>query len=122
MNAIDQLEAEIAELAAHLDSATQRLLACVRAFDEAGGWGRQGGISWAPWRGPGVGRHTARAREKARVARALGQLARIDEAFGQGRLSYAKVRAVTRVATPENEQRLLDLALEATGAQLERIC
>jgi len=122
MNVIDQLEAEIAELAAHLDSATQRLLACVRAFDEAGGWERQGAISCAHWLAWRLGLDTATAREKVRVARALGQLPRINEAFGQGRLSYAKVRALTRVATSENEPRLLELALQATGAQLERIC
>jgi hypothetical protein len=57
-----------------------------------------------------------------RVARALGGLPAIDEALREARLSYAKVRALTRVATPENETRLLDLALLATGAQLEGLC
>jgi len=57
-----------------------------------------------------------------RVARALGTLPRIDAALRTAKLSYAKVRALTRVATPENEERLLALALVATGAQLERLC
>jgi hypothetical protein len=56
------------------------------------------------------------------VARALGSLPDIDQAFARGELSYAKVRAMTRVATPANEARLLELARHATGAQLERIC
>ena len=34
----------------------------------------------------------------------------------RGRISYSKVRAVTRVATPENEQTLLDVALAGTAA------
>ena len=57
-----------------------------------------------------------------RVARALGELPAIDGALRVGKLSYAKVRALTRVATPENEAQLLELALFATGAQLERLC
>jgi len=56
------------------------------------------------------------------VARALDMLPAIDAALAAGKLSYAKVRALSRVATPENEGKLLDLALYATGAQLERIC
>jgi hypothetical protein len=46
----------------------------------------------------------------------------IDEALRTGDLSYAKARAVTRVANPANEMRLLAMALVATGAQLERLC
>src|SRR6185503_15498214 len=42
--------------------------------------------------------------------------------FAQGRLSYSQVRAITRIATPKNETTILDVALVATGAQLERIC
>ncbi len=71
------------------------------------------------WR---IGLDLATAREKVSVARALGGLPAIDRALAAGKLSYAKVRAMTRIATPQNEQRLLDLGLAATGAQLERIC
>src|SRR5690606_33411622 len=60
--------------------------------------------------------------EKVRVARALGGLPRIDAAFAAGRLSYSKVRAMSRVARPENEDLLLIFATSATGAQLEKIC
>ena len=38
-----------------------------------------------------------------------------------GTLSYSKVRALTRVATPENEADLVEVAVGATAAQLERI-
>ena len=47
------------------------------------------------------------ARERVRVARALGTLPLLAEALALGQLSYAKVRALTRVATPETEARLL---------------
>ncbi len=122
MIAIGELGEEIASLSAHLDAATHRLLECIRQFDESGGWCAQGALSCAHWLAWRLGWDTATAREKVRVARALGKLPAIDEAFRSATLSYAKVRALTRVATPENEGKLLDLALVATGAQLERFC
>jgi Domain of unknown function (DUF222) len=122
MDAAERLGEEIGELSARLDAATQRLLACIRQFDEAAGWQRQGAISCAHWLAWRIGLDTATARERCRVARALGSLPAIDQAFARGELSYAKVRAMTRVATPENEARLLELARHATGAQMERIC
>ena len=122
MDAIERLGEEIGELSARVDAATQRLLTCIRQFDEAGGWQQQGAISCAHWLAWRIGLDTATARERCRVARALGSLPHIDEAFARGELSYAKVRAMTRVATPANEARLLELARNATGAQMERIC
>src|SRR3954463_6340016 len=113
---------EIADIAGRINVATHRLLTCVRQFDEAAGWFEQGAQScahWLTWRG---GLDPGTAREKVRVARALGALPAIDEAFAAGRVSYAQVRAMTRVATTDNEARVLAVALEATGAQLERIC
>jgi hypothetical protein len=122
MCTVDDLADEIASLAAHLDAATGRLLCCIRGFDKEGGWAKQGAVSCAHWLSWRIGVDLPTAREKVRVARALGSLPGIDEALGRGELSYAKVRALTRVATPDNEQRLLELARHATGAQLERIC
>lgn len=55
------------------------------------------------------------------VARRLGELPRIHAAFAAGRLSYSKVRALTRIATPDSEADLLELAGYATAAQLERM-
>src|SRR5512137_3053833 len=122
MKNTEDLAQEIATLFAHLDAATHRLLECIRRFDEAGGWHDQGAVSCAHWLAWRVGLDPATAREKVRVARALGTLPAIDKAFRSARLSYARVRALTRVATPQNEEKLLALALIATGAQLERLC
>ena len=122
MNNTDSLADEIARLAATLDAATHRLLQCIRHFDSSGAWCDQGALSCAHWLTWRVGWDPGTAREKVRVARALGELPAIDQALRTGRLSYAKVRALTRVATSATEQRLLQLALYATGAQLERLC
>ena len=99
-----------------------RLLTCVRQFDESEEWGRQGARTCADWLAWRIGLAPGAAREKVRVARALGKLPALDAAMASGRLSYAKARALTRVATPSNEARLVEIALAATGAQLERLC
>jgi hypothetical protein len=122
MFSVEDLSREIADLAAHMDAATHRLLTCIRQFDEAGGWYEQGADSCAHWLAWRIGLDSATAREKVRVARALGKLPAIDEALRVGKLSYAKARALTRVATPDTEAKLLEVAVVATGAQLERLC
>jgi Domain of unknown function (DUF222)/HNH endonuclease len=118
----DALADQLAELSAHLDAATHRFLVLLRRFDDLGGWAVQGATSCAKWLSWRVGLTAGAAREQLRVTHALADLPHIDAAFAAGRLSYSKVRAVTRVATAENELALLDLALSSTAAQLERIC
>ena len=60
------------------------------------------------------------AREHVRVARALRDLPVIRARFAAGRLSYAKVRALTRIAAPATEAGLAELAGPMTANQLER--
>jgi hypothetical protein len=122
MDNLEELGEVIANLSAHLDAGAHKLLECIRRFDEAKGWHDQGAISCAHWLAWRLGWDPATAREKVRVARALGRLPAIDGALRTAVLSYAKVRALTRVATPHTEARLLKMALIATGAQLERLC
>lgn len=118
----DALGDRIAEQAFHLDAAMHRLLADLRAFDASGHWAEQGARSCASWLSWRVGWDPGTAREHLRVAKALGGLPRIDLALREGRLSYSKVRAITRVATPATEPALLQDAQSMTAAQLEMIC
>src|SRR5881409_3995953 len=117
---LDRLGDEIAELSAHLEAATARLLELIREFDVRGGWnsGFRSCAAWLSWR---VGLDPGAARERVRVARALGTLPLLAQALAHGELSYAKVRALTRVATPETEERLLGVGRGGTAAQVERI-
>jgi hypothetical protein len=117
---LDWLGDEIAELSAHLDAATARLLALIREFDARGGWntGFRSCAAWLSWR---VGLDLGAARERVRVARALETLPLLAQALAGGQVSYAKVRAITRVATPETEARLLAVARAGTAAHVERI-
>src|SRR5438552_6678698 len=117
---MDRLGDEIAELSAHLDAATARLLELIREFDTRGGWntGFRSCAHWLAWR---VGMDLGAARERVRVARALGSLPLLTDALGRGELSYAKVRALTRVAMPETEERLLAVGRAGTACHVERI-
>jgi Domain of unknown function (DUF222) len=116
---MNRLGDEIAELSAHLDAATAHLLGLIRDFDAGGGW-NQGFSSCAQWLSWRVGLDPG-ARAGVRVARALGELPRLANALARGELSYAKVRALTRVATPETEERLLAVGRAGTASHVERI-
>src|SRR5215831_13686141 len=120
-NEIEQLGERIAEQAAHLDAATHRLLADLRAFDMRGGWHAQGAASCAHWLAWRVGWDLVTARDHVRVARKLAEFPAIDDALRCGEVSYSKVRAMLRVATPENEMLLLEHAKLMTASQLEKL-
>ena len=117
---LDRLGDEIAELSVHLEAATARLLDLIREFDAHGGWGNgfRSCADWLSWR---VGLDPGAARERVRVARALGTLPLLARALARGELSYAKVRALTRVATPETEEQLLAFGRTGTAAHVERL-
>src|ERR1700675_1501645 len=117
---LDRLGDEIAELSAHLEAASARLLELIREFDARGGWcnGFRSCADWLSWR---IGLDLDTAREKVREARALATLPHRAQARPRGALSYAKVRALTRVATPETEARLLGVGRGGTAAHVERI-
>ena len=117
---LEALESRITELWGHINAATAQFLALLAEFDRREGWAQHGVASCAHWLNWQCGISAGAAREKVRVARALTSLPKISEAFGEGRLSYSKVRAVTRVATAENEDSLLNIALHGTAAHVER--
>jgi len=89
-------------------------------FDVREGWGNgfRSCAAWLSWR---VGLAPGAAREKVRVARALGSLPLLAQALARGELSYSKVRELTRVATPETEERLLAVGHAGTAEHVERI-
>ena len=82
------------------------------------GPGLRSAAHWLSWR---LGLRLGSARERVRVGHALNRLPSIAAAFGDGRLSYCKVRALTRVATPATEAELLEIGLGTTGAQCETV-
>jgi hypothetical protein len=115
----ERLGDEIARLSAEVDVAISRLLTVIREFDDRKAWSRgfRSCGDWLAWR---VGLDPGAARERVRVARALGELPLLAKALDHGELSYSKVRALTRVATRHTEPRLLAIARTVTAAQVER--
>ena len=117
----DALAAEITTLAGHLNAAQYRFLKLLDEFDREQGWAGPGVRSLAHWLSWKCGIGELVAREKVRVARALRELPMIDASFERGQISYSKVRAMTRAATPENEAQLLNIARHGTAEHMERL-
>ncbi len=120
-DAIEALGDEIAVLAAHIHAATHRMLVLIADFDGRRGWERDGHRSCAHWLAFRTGIDLGAAREKVRTARVLVDLPATSACMERGELSFSQVRALTRIATPENEADLLELASGCTTAQLERV-
>jgi len=121
LEAAQRLGDQIAELSAHIEVATARLLHLIREYDALAGWAHAGAKSCAEWLSWRVGLELNAAYERVRVARALPNLPLVSAAFARGEISYSKVRAVTRVATPQTEERLLSFARCGTAAHVERL-
>ncbi len=122
MNCDATLGDEIAALAAQLEAGEYRLITKIGEFDAQGGYAHEGALSCAHWLSYRVGLGLGPAREKVRVARVLPKFPLIARAFEAARVSYSKVRAITRVATPENEALLVDMATSAPASVLETLC
>jgi hypothetical protein len=115
----DQLADEITTLAGQINAANYRFLKLIAEFDRRGAWVDSGIRSCAYWLNWKCGIAMNAAREKVRVARALDGLPEINAAFEKGELSFSKVRAMTRIATLENESNLLMIANHGTAQHME---
>ena len=121
LDALEKLEEEIVILAAHLHAGEHRFLTLVAEYDRLRGWELGGHRSCAHWLVFRTGFDLGACRERVRAARALVKLPEIGASMSRGELSFSAVRALTRVATAENEADLLELARGCTAAQLERV-
>lgn len=118
---LEQLAAEIADIASRVNAVSHRWLVLIAEFDRRQGWAQAGARSCAHWLHWRCGLDMGAAREKVRVARALERLPLVGAAMASGELSYSKVRALTRVACPANEAELLAAARQATAHHLETL-
>ena len=117
----ERLEAEIASLYSRISAETCRWLLLVAELDRREAylqWGCRSCAHWLSWH-CGVGLRAAQ--DHVRVAGRLDELPLIRDAFARGELSYSKARALTRIASEESEAELLELARNASAAQLERV-
>src|SRR5688500_13044387 len=121
IRSMHELEDQIVELAGHLNAANYRFLSLLAEFDRRKGWNCRATRDCAHWLNWKCGIDMGAAREKVRTAHALANLPKIAAAMERGELSYAKVRALTRVACPNTEETLLMYALHGTAVHVERI-
>jgi hypothetical protein len=118
----EELGEAITRLAGHINAAQYRFLKLLGALVERDAWlGESGMKSPAHWLNYYCGIDLGAAREKVRVAKCLATLPQIDAAFSTGVISYSKVRAMTRSATPENEAFLLQVAKYGTAQHVEKL-
>ncbi len=117
----EALEAALCSHASHIAAAECRFVCMVAEVDRRRLWADQGARTCAHWLSWRCGLSAGVAREHLRVGRALGDLPRTRDAFARGEISYSKVRAVTRIATPAMEAQLLEMAALATASQIEAI-
>ena len=119
--ATERIEAELVAFSSWEAAGMARMLAMLGEFDRREGWrswGCASAVQWLSWK---CALGTTAASERLRVARVLPGLPLIADAFSRGKISWSKVREVTRVATTDTDRDLRDLALTATAAQLEQI-
>jgi hypothetical protein len=116
---IEELEDRIVRLAGQMHAAEQRFLLMLAEFDWRRGWELSGHRTCAEWLSERTGYDLGACRERVRTARKLVGLPLTMEAMGRGELSFSQVRALTRVATAENEGELLELAKGVPTRKLE---
>lgn len=117
----DDLEVRLSSLAARVAALTAEFLAVVRELDRRQVWVKQGCRSLAQYLSWKAGVSLRAAQDHARVAQALESLPHTADALAEGRLSYSKARAITRMATPDTDEDLVSMAEHATAAQLDRL-
>jgi hypothetical protein len=103
------------------DTLHYQAMTLLARFHHRQGWRDTGFASTAEWLAWRIGIRPGAARERLRTALALQHLPLTSEAMKNGQLSFTKVRALTRVATPHNEPTLLGFARAGSAANLERV-
>lgn len=116
-----ELTDRLVGFAGQIAALTARFVELLAEFDDRKAWSGEGVRSCAHWLSWRTGLSLRTAQDQLRVGHALRKLPRIRQAFAAGRLTYSKVRAITRVATPQREDELLTIALASTAAQVERL-
>jgi hypothetical protein len=116
-----ELIRQITQLAGHLNAANARFLSLIAELDRRNAWAEWGVKSCAHWLNWQCGIDLGAARERLRVAHALEKLPRVTATMAEGKLSYSKVRALTRVADETNEDYLLNIAVHGTANHVENV-
>ena len=98
------------------------LLELLVRFDDLQGWKSSGATHCAAWMNLEIGIGIQLSWEYLRVGRKLKSLPTVQALFRVGKLSWSKVRLITRVADSENEKTLCHAALDASVSEVQRLC
>jgi hypothetical protein len=123
VEAAQQTVQDIAKRIVYVEASARARMAewleLVAEFDRRGAATRTGFSSTASWLAFSCDLTERTARDHVRVARRLADMPRVAKAFKRGRLSYAKVRALSRADASEDEAKLLEVAFTSTASRLE---
>jgi hypothetical protein len=96
--------ARVLAAGAGMDESRRALIQALAPFDDSGEWARTGARSCAHWVAERLRVNVGTAREWLRISRALQRLPDVAAAYSEGRLSYATVRTLTRIAVDHVER------------------
>ena len=114
------LAQELSTLTEALARCQYRLVGASADFADSDEWVAAGSPTAAHYLAELADVEVCTAREWIRVGRRVRELPATADAFAARRLSYAKVRALTRFATAENELELIALAESMPAGHLNR--
>ena len=117
---LEEIERDLLQWAGRVAAGEAELLRLIGEWDAREGWGAAGALSCAHWLSWQLGYGIVASRERLRVARCLRELPLSATRMAEGKLSYSQARALTRVATADDEQTWLDLATQTTAEQLQK--
>jgi len=112
------LGAELREVAAVWSRSQHQLVVLAAEFADTAEWVLDGSLTAAHWLAAVADVETCTTREWIRIGRLLRTLPATADAFSTRRLSYTKVRTLTRIATPTNETELVAIAEQVPASQL----
>lgn len=112
------LRAELHRIGRRWSVSLTHLIQLSARLDTSGEWALDGSPTCAHWLAAVLDVELCTARDWLRIGRALDTLPQTSTAFADGTVSFTKVRALTRVATVDNEAELLDLADRTPASRL----
>lgn len=117
-----ELVRRIRGAAAQMAQSQAQFVALLDRIDQEGAWEGWVGIrSFGHWVAFACEMTPHTAREYIRVARGLREFPEVARLFGEGRVSYSKVREITRLAGRIDEAEAARMCRVATSAQLSRM-
>ncbi len=117
---VRMLAEEAIGLGSQIAALQGRLAATLAELDAAGGCaGHRSVGSWAGWH---LGLPAGEARRLGKVSAALVDRPVLAAACAEGTIPLAAAAMVADITTPENEAKVVELARNATGQQVSKVC